>query len=324
MQTVYIPDLYCPIESKINPLVDIARVHTSEWIKQFGLHEGRAYDKFVGDNFSTMTARFYPTADQLRLNLANDINSLLFVVDDAMDNQTVKADLIKTRHNYTTFVEKCMFILTEADLYIPLEEGKGVFAALNDVWKRLRAISSPEWQSNFVKSIQLMFDAGTWEFENVQAGKLPTVAEFYKKRPFLGAAHISTDLISVIENIDLPDKIINHPSIVDVVNLCRNIVCLANDLFSLSKELIHGDEHNMVIIIMKEMNISLEDAILKTVNIHNSDMTKFIFLTRELPSFEKYDASLRHYVSTLGAILKGNVDWSSTETSRYSFIYGKN
>jgi hypothetical protein len=321
MQPLRIPRLYCPILARINPLEEQSTVHTINWIKKFNLHSGPALEKFIGDNFGKMTARFYPTADQLRLNLANDVNSLLFVMDDDMDHQTEKADLILSRQNYITFVDKCMDILRLADAYL-LDSPTGVFAALHDVWKRLRAISTPQWQAGFIESIGKMFEAGFWEYENVQQGILPSVKDFYNLRPFLGAAHISTDLICVIENIDIPESILKYENVLEATLLARKIVCWANDLFSYSKEADHGDMHNMISIIMTESKVSLEQAILRTVSIHNQDMDKFISISNELPSFGNYDSQLRHYIMVLGAILRGNIDWSAGETTRYDFIYG--
>ena len=268
-----------------------------------------------------MTARFYPTASLERLKLANDINSLLFVMDDAMDNQVEKSDMVRSLQNYQSFVSSCLDILTLDKVRRFHIGDTGVLPALEDVWIRLKEISDIAWQRNFVHSIEQMFAAGKWEFENVESDSLPTVNEFISRRPYLGAAHISTDLISIIEDIRLPEAIYNHQSVYQATLLCRRIVCWANDLFSYGKEEIHGDLHNLVSIILREYRCNLSEAILKTVSIHNQDMSKFMTVCSELPSFGDYDSHLRHYIGILGAILKGNVDWSTRETHRYEFLY---
>lgn len=322
MQLLHIPKLYCPIDSSINSFFEQATNHTIEWVQRFNLHTGESLIKFIGDNFGSMTARFYPTASLERLKLANDINSLLFVMDDAMDHQVEKSDMILSRQNYLTFVSSCMEILVIGNTRKFNIGDIGVLPALEDVWTRLKAISDKTWQLHFIHSIEEMFEAGKWEFDNVQTNSLPAVREFISRRPYLGAAHISTDLISVIEDIRLPNSILTHQSVNQATLLCQRIVCWANDLFSYPKEEIHGDMHNLVSIILRENNCTLQEAILKTVTIHNQDMTKFITVCSELPSFGDYDSHLRHYIRILGAILKGNVDWSTKETHRYEFIYG--
>ncbi|NLU94904.1 terpene synthase family protein [Chitinophaga sp. Ak27] len=319
MNSIQIPQLYCPVETSINPFVHIVTNHTNQWVQTFELHTGQSYEKYLGDNFGFMTARFYPFAPLEHLCLANDINVLLFVMDDAMDNQIVKNDLITTRKKFEAFIATTLDIL-----HLPQEyngEPTGVFAATLDVWKRLCVISNKRWQDNFILSIAKMFEAALWEFDNVASGRIPTVSEFYNKRQFLGAAHISTDMIPIIEQIDLPEQLLSHPSIEELTVLARNAVCWANDLFSLSKEIIHGDQHNMVFIMQAEKKLSLPQAIHQTAALHDTDMHKFMAISKELPSFGAFDHSISRYVRILGAILKGNVDWSTAETKRYDFSY---
>jgi len=319
MKTIAIPRPACSFPSHINPFAEEATLHTNAWVQQFELHSGDAFQKYIGDNFGLMTARFYPGADKNRLLLANDINVLLFVMDDDMDNQVDRTDLTKTRNHFEAFISQCNQILRQPTVQLP---STGVFAALQDVWLRLIAISDTTWQQNFIISLEKMFQAGLWEYDNVVAQRLPTAREFYEKRQYLGAAHISTDMITVIENISLPEEILNHPSVVELVTLARNAVCWANDLFSLTKEIEHKDKHNMVLILQLEHNLTLEAAIEQTVIIHNDDMARFEQVAASLPAFSpSYDKALSRFIEALANILKGNMDWSEKETRRYSFVY---
>jgi hypothetical protein len=316
---ILIPHLYCPIKSRINPHVKLTVNHTNQWVRQFDLHRDEDFKKYDADNFGYMTARFYPTAHPENLCLANDINVLLFVMDDAMDNQVDRADLISSRNNFEIFIAEIMHILRKpkGSIHLP----NGIFEATKDIWLRLIEISSPEWQAEFILSIEKMFTAALWEYDNVAVGKSPTVAEFYEKRQYLGAAHISTDMIPVIESIKLPEDILLHPLVSELTVLARNAVCWANDLFSLSKEEEHGDQHNMVIIMKSENQCSLQEAVALTAKLHDKDMTKFISLGKELLNIADNDLAISRYIQTLGAILKGNIDWSSYETKRYQFTY---
>lgn len=320
MNAIILPILYCPIEPAINPNYQHAIDHTNVWVKRFALHADSSYEKYLDDNFGMMTARFYPECGLDQLKLANDANVLLFVMDDAMDNQIERDELIQSRLNFERFVAACKQILSDPQ---PPKAGEtGVMAALADVWIRFKAISTPEWQHHFVESLHKMFAAGLWEYGNVQNGQLPSVAEFYKRRQYLGAAHVSTDMIEVIEEISLPADILQHPAVTELVVLARNLVCWANDLFSLSKELDHGDQHNMVLIMKAERGLSLETAIVQAAALHDQEMRQFEKVAAQLPSFGAHDAAVRKYVRILAAILRGNMDWSYGETARYNFEYG--
>lgn len=269
--------------------------------------------KYKDDRLTWMTARFYPTADRTRFILSDKFNTLLFAMDDSMDHQDQKSDIILSRRNFEAFIAACIAIME--DKYRPTSNSH--LMALADLWDQMKTISTEQWQRKFIISIGKMFDSALWGFDNVAEGRIPGINEFYRKRPFLGAAHISTDMITVIEDIDLPDGVLDNPVVMEITKLARNAVCWANDLFSLPKELEHEDQHNMVLIVQNERKVSLDEAIRQTVQIHNKDMRRFVKLSRELPSFGLYDRAVRRYVDVLAAILRGNIDWSIGETGRY-------
>lgn len=311
--SIGLPRLYCPLPSKINRFVHQSSIQTRDWVEKFRLHTGEDFKKYENDRLTWMTARFYPTADRERFILSDKFNTLLFAMDDSMDHQDDKSDMIKSRQNFEQFIATCLAIMKDEIRFT----GNAHLDAMVDLWVQMKEISTVEWQQKFIVSIGKMFDSALWGFDNFAIGRIPSVAEFYKKRPFLGAAHISTDMITIIENIDLPDGVLQNPMVTEITKLARNAVCWANDLFSLSKELAHEDQHNMVLIVQHEQKVDLTEAIRQTVLIHNKDMRRYIKLIRDLPSFGFYDVPLRRYVDTLSAILRGNIDWSINETGRY-------
>jgi hypothetical protein len=314
MYTLTIPELYCPFPSRINPFVQDAHQHTLQWVQRFRLYTGAGFKKFIADNFASMTARFYPTADKQRLCLANDVDVLLFAMDDIIEQQRNKTGVEHFGH----FMNSCLAILYDPGSH--RNATTGIFAAFRDVWQRLQQVSSPGWQQHFARSIAKLF-AVAQEKCLKATDHLPSIAGFYKQRPYEGAPQISTDLITVIENIVLPEAILEHHTIVELTMLARKAVCWANDLFSLSKEMEQADPHNMVLVAKQEKGLTLPDAIKFTAYLHDNDMTRFVRMATELPSFGPHDADLRRYVYILSAILKGNIDWSITETARYTFRY---
>lgn len=319
MKTITLPSLYCPWRPRINPHVNAVSNHTDNWVKQFGLFNEESFKSYQAANFAYLTARFYPTATPERLDLANDLNTLLFCLDDAMDNQVIKSDITGTRHHFEQFIHACLSILEQRNVR-PQSGETAVFAGLKDVWSRLLPISSELWQTCFIRDIRLMFDTALWEFDNVSNSKFPSVASFYAKRQYLGAAHIATTLIPVIEGLEVPEKILQHPTIHDLTVIARNAIVFANDLYSLSKELDHGDNHNMVLVLREERDLSLDAAISQTAMLHNNEVFRFEKHSKELPSFGAYDPDIRRYVQVLSAMVRGNIDWSEKETKRYERI----
>lgn len=315
MHALTIPELNAPFPSRIHPCVQDIYKQTALWVKKFRLHQGPAFARYRKEGLSWMTARFYPTAPQNRLQVTDKFNTLLFAMDDLMDHNDHRSAVISSRASFEAFIDLCMQIMEGQRLNLP---GTGHLAALADVWAEVTALSSAGWQQRFRSGIRQMFDAALWAHDNVAAGRMPTIRAFYRMRPFLGAANTSTDMIEFTEGVKLSPVMLQHPVVAELTRLCQITVCLANDLFSLSKEMAHADKHNMVLITQREKGCSLQAAIRETVRIHNSDVARFIKLSGQLPVSSE---DLGGYVVCLSALMRGNIDWSLGETNRYHFSY---
>ncbi|MGE7775198.1 terpene synthase family protein [Chitinophaga sp. NPDC101104] len=318
MLSLSIPALYAPFEERINPGVRLIAYRTQQWVSLYQLHSDDNFDTYVDEGLSWMTARFYPSATLERLSLTDRFNTLLFALDDLMDHHDHKSEVISSRQRFEAYIDRCMKIMNGKKLDLP---PTGHLSALENIWASITAMTSTAWQLRFCAGIKHMFDAALWSHDNVAANRLPSISEFYKMRPFLGAANTSTDMIEFCENVHLPASIRELPSIQELTRLCQITVCLANDLFSLSKEMAHKDKHNMVTIVQSELDLSLEDAIDYTVSMHDNDVRKFIRLAQTIPDHGRQRSALRKYIRCLTALMRGNIDWSISETGRYHFTY---
>jgi 5-epi-alpha-selinene synthase len=97
----------------------------------------------------------------------------------------------------------------------------------------------------------------------------------------------------------------------------NNVVCWANDIISLEKEVQRGDVHNLVLVLQQKLDLSLQEAIDRAAEMYNAEIQTFVKLEPHLPSFGKpVDANLRTFVSVLRTRMRGNLDWS-LESGRY-------
>lgn len=320
---ITIPELFCPFTPQINPLEKEVEMHTNNWSASFELHPGPAVEEYRASRFSAMTSRFYPTAALDRLCLANDVYVLFFSIDDAFDHQTDKHDIIHNRKNLEQFMAACMSVLGAGRAYT-VPNGGPILAALTDVWKRLKDFSTAAWQAIFINDIRILFDAILWQFDNAAQGRIPAVDEYIRMRPFIGGAHMAASLIEVAEEVYLPDHMRKHSTVQNLSLLCGHLGCWANDLFSLSKELEHSDMHNLVMVLKQAQHLSLNEAIKLTVGIHDREMKIFARLSNNLPDFGSgINEALKRHVFALNCIVRGNIDWSTKETSRYNYAYAR-
>jgi len=333
--TFSIPDLYCPFNSQISPYAAAVEAHTTEWVRRYSLHDAiRGYKE---SKFAYITSRFYPTAEFGRLCLANDLLVLLFLMDDIFDN---KDEAAQHPDNLKKLLYACLGILKEGHTYaLPEKAPAGqdvvhqgitqtmaavdhlnILAALSDVWRRVESCTSADYQHTFVKDMLKLFNAVNWQNQNVNAARMPSVADYIESRPLIGGAHIAATLIELAEQVHVPEDIINHKKLHTLTMLCGHLGCWANDLYSLGKELEQGDTHNLVLVIREERQLAIDEAINETVRLHNQEMIQFERIFHSLPSFDdKTDEEVYKYAFCLAMIVRGNIDWSLQDTSRYRY-----
>jgi hypothetical protein len=282
----------------MNPLAEVAAYETLRWRRKFRLLH------MPNHQLSLLTARCYPTATKERLLLADKFMHLLFALHDeppAMD------ELSAILHNR-----------------LAVRDNTGINAAFADAWAQLQTISSQPWQQEFQASMQKTFDTAVWAHQNKTQGRLPGIAFFYQKRPYLGIAHPVIQLVPVIENLELPAPLWHDPAVEDLAIFARNALCCAFDLFSLCLEVEEEHAHNIVQVIRRHDHLSVEGAVNQTTQLHNNDMNHFVRISQNHPVFAQHEGSLKQYAAALAAVLRGHIDWSTEDTERYRFTYAGN
>lgn len=308
--------LLSPFPGRINPLVKQADFNTADWLGRFSLI--RSNDELrhsQNGKFTWMVARMFPGADLNALGIAADLNALLFLIDDHFDGgggDAAKAPLFKG------FIHRMIEILNEQE-DDGRKEKNNVLASFRDIWLRLVAISTPAWQQRFRESLIAALNANLWRMETLDNEQLPTVADYMHFRPMIGGANFFTYLAEVMENVVLPEHCFRHPSIVRMMDLCAGSICWANDLFSFRKELAEGDTMNLVMLLQMERGGTLNNAIKAAKEIHDKAVKEFIELAWNPPVFgdEPTDTLVQRFVQALGIMMKGNIDWSTIDTTRY-------
>jgi 5-epi-alpha-selinene synthase len=94
------------------------------------------------------------------------------------------------------------------------------------------------------------------------------------------------------------------------------IVGCANDLFTCEKEIIQGQIHNLVLVLMNEGQLPIEEAVAQVMALHDNEVHGFLQEVEQLPSFGIADAGVQRYVEMLKCWIRGHLDWAY-ETGRY-------
>ncbi|UGU14852.1 hypothetical protein LS482_14250 [Sinomicrobium kalidii] len=325
---ITIPKPYWPYPSVISPHAKEAHEHNMQWLQQHNLLPDKSvYDLYERQYYAYMAARMYPMAEKEVLFALADFCALLFIVDDDLDKQAErKVAGVDGTQALEAFISTGVTVMKNRKKIAP-EAGKEAFSALADCFIRLCAFSDKTWQDKIIQSFADTFTAAVWEMKNVIKGYCPTLEEYMKYRPFFSGTNLAVDLSLVAAAINLPEAVMQHPAIQRLMVLSRNLVCWANDMFSLSKEMDQNnadDKHNLVYVMQKRHDVTFEEAILKASAFHDEQAREFIALSSDLPVFGKgLDSKVSRYIDALICFVKGNIDWSEKETTRYAFSYSE-
>jgi 5-epi-alpha-selinene synthase len=166
------------------------------------------------------------------------------------------------------------------------------------------------WMARFLANVQDYFDASIWEAENRARGRVPDLATYVRLRDLTGAVKTCFDIFELAEGalaIDARyDARLEH-----LMRLANRAICWSNDLFSVHKELAHGDVHNLAIVLQHESALSIADAVGATVRMHDDAIRQFEQHEPGLPP------GMHRFVDALKGWVRANLDWS-IETGRYA------
>ena len=117
--------------------------------------------------------------------------------------------------------------------------------------------------------------------------------------------------------MELPNKVRANKTVQKLKLIANNIVAWSNDIIGLEWEMELGDVHNLVLVLQREHQLTLQEAINRAAELCNEEVRKFMDLESRRPSFGPVtDPKLQHYVLGLRYWMRGYIDWA-LETERY-------
>lgn len=172
----------------------------------------------------------------------------------------------------------------------------------------------------FTKMISRYFTGLETELQYKEKKMFPTIEECIALRedsiclyPFLQLTEVETGII-------LPPEIHEHPVIRRLQTLACHLVTYFNEVQSVVKdEATDSVYYNIVKVIQHERQISLEDACLEDLRLHNEDLKEFVTLQSSLPDFGIWQDAVVNWIHYMSMVLSG---WKniSTKLGRYNAL----
>jgi 5-epi-alpha-selinene synthase len=306
MEHFVLPRLYCPFPSTVNPHAEAAERHSLAWAQLFGIVTPVAYQRLRASNFGILAARTYPVAPCDELLIVSDWLVWVFLKDDQE---------LGCRPEELAALHARFLTVLEGDN--PTSQDVPFIHALADIRQRMQRLLTPSQMRFFIQTVHEYLVGVVWETTNRNMGEPPDVATFIHQRQYVSGVYPMLAFIELCEQINLP-PILRGASVVRRLNrLTNNVISWTNDLFSLEKELRHGEMLNLAIALRAEYGLTLQAAVARAAEMHDAEARAFLELESRLPSFgAQADAILDRYIAGLRSWMRGNYDWSQM-TARY-------
>lgn len=311
-ETATLPKLYYPFSPVINPHADAIHESTLNWLSCFDVfRDDVSYNAFYSSHIGRLAARFHPYAPQDALQLVSDWYAWMFLKDDQRDESEIgkHPQLLAAANNR----------------YLEILKGKNprpgeqpLTYALMDLRQRLiEKAPTSIWMRRFTRRVAEHFTSTVWEATNRSRGLRPDLKAYVRMRPITGGMYVDTEFIGIAERTHVPPEVREQPDVEALMRTSNNVICWANDLFSLEKEAERGDVHNLVLILQYEQGCSLQKAVSEAVAMHNAQVQEFERVVPHIPSFgQAVNANLSRFIDVLKTRMRGNLDWSQ-ESGRY-------
>lgn len=202
--------------------------------------------------------------------------------------------------------------ITAEDSGIPL--GKMLASLRQELLQFIPEISL----SRFTEMIEKYFNGLERELKLKRDKIYPSVTECIALREDSICLYPFLQLVEVETGIILPQEIHDHPVIRRLQALACHLVTFFNEVQSVAKdEATDSVYYNIVKVIQNEHKITLEEACMENLRLHNQDLKEFVELQASLPDFGIWHEAVVNWVHYMSMVLSG---WKSisTKLARYT------
>ncbi|KAG8995769.1 hypothetical protein FRB94_011659 [Tulasnella sp. JGI-2019a] len=316
--TFTLPDLVstCPFPLRCNPNLEPIASESNKWIDGYDIHPNDGHRKaYEACAFGLLVAHTYPKADGQRFRVLCDFINALFAFDDLMDEEHLVRDPSGTKKA----IDALMNAFWHHDTHKP---GFKLAQANQSFWARAIGIGmAPGTRRRFLEYTDHYCRAVHEQVTNRSKDIIMDVESFTRMRRDTGALKICFVMGEFGLGTDIPDEVFDHPLVKTMENCANDIVVLANDIYSWNIEQAQGHTANIITVLMKAKNLSVQTAMDLVGEEIQKRFRTYLDCKARLPSWgPTVDRDAHAYFTVLEDWSAGNFTWSLT-SMRY---FGKN
>lgn len=275
----------------INKAIDNVDSLTKDYLDKYGV-------KYIKE-FTKLAGIVYPYLSEKSLLNANLIHIFLWLLDDQVDDPAVT---IETK---IELLDRLTFFINNTDREILPTDNLAV-VILNALFKKIKSKEIIEYLEIQLKD----YFAGIREHISLENYKILSVEDYTRIRKFDGACEVVWALCFLDEDFTPFRNALESPIGLELREAVNINVSYVNDILSYDKDLLLGDNFNVVICYMNEHSVSKEEAIKVLVDKCNKRYQKIIMTPYK-------NDTITVLVERLAIWCRGSLEWH-LKSKRYN------
>ncbi|MEU1452641.1 germacradienol/geosmin synthase Cyc2 [Streptomyces avermitilis] len=311
-QPFQLPRFYMPYPARLNPHLDEARAHSTQWARGMGMLEGSGIweqSDLDAHDYGLLCAYTHPDCDGPALSLITDWYVWVFFFDDHF-LETFKRT--QDRAGGKAYLDRLPLFMP-LDLSTPLPEPENpVEAGLADLWARTVPAMSADWRRRFAVSTEHLLNESLWELSNINEGRIANPVEYIEMRRKVGGAPWSAGLVEYA-TAEVPAAIAESRPLRVLMETFSDGVHLRNDLFSYQREVEEeGELSNGILVLETFFGCTTQEAAETVNDILTSRLHQFEHTAlTEVPALALEKGLTPPEVAAVAAYAQGLQDWQS-------------
>ncbi|MFJ4364944.1 germacradienol/geosmin synthase Cyc2 [Streptomyces chartreusis] len=311
-QPFELPHFYMPYPARLNPHVDEARAHSTEWAREMGMLEGSGIWEQAdldAHDYGLLCAYTHPECDGPALSLITDWYVWVFFFDDHF-LETFKRT--QDRVGGKAYLDRLPLFMP-MDPSTPMPEPQNpVEAGLADLWTRTVPTMSADWRRRFSVATEHLLNESLWELSNINEGRVANPVEYIEMRRKVGGAPWSSGLVEYA-TAEVPASVAESRPLRVLMETFSDAVHLRNDLFSYQREVEdEGELSNGVLVLETFFGCTTQQAAdivndVLTSRLHQFEHTALT----EVPAVALENGLTPVEVAAVAAYTQGLQDWQS-------------
>ncbi|MFD0538330.1 hypothetical protein ACFQY7_36055 [Actinomadura luteofluorescens] len=318
--TVEIPSLYCPLRTRIHPMLAELEQRGNDWMAAHGFNENeRLWRRVQESNAAEFFARICPDAAPERLQMAIDWSYLMFVFDDVLD----EAQVTGASQGFVDIAARV--VRTLADPGCEMMARATTRSALpSRTWRTASADTPPPPRSAASWTRTAPGCSGSRGRSTAQlGGTVPSLNDYTAMRPVFAAADPTLVWAEIALGAPISEGEMSSREVSALQEMTATYAAFSDDLYSLGKDLWFAQRQgggnpsglNLVNVFLAHEHCTIQEAITKAVDLCNRIARRFVDVRDKVEPHAS--DRLRPYVASLGHLMRGNIEWGLA-TPRYS------